>query len=94
MTDILTPGQIAQLRGIGVEFDHQIDQLTVAQMNEIGVGIGQIHQIQLSAMNAKRAQEETNAGIGVGVGGGTASTVRLSPVALPTEVVAPFNVNG
>lgn len=57
MADILTANQVAQLRGIGVEFDHQIDQLTVAQMNDIGVSIAQIHQIQMSALQAKRQQE-------------------------------------
>lgn len=82
MVDILTPSQIAQLRVIGVEYDHQIDQLTVAQMNEIGVGIGQIHQIQLSALNAKRSQQEET----------TMTTVAAT--IMPSEAVTPFTLNG
>lgn len=86
MTDILTPHQIAQLRAIGVVHDHQIDQLTVAQMNEIGVGIGQIHQIQLSAMNAKRVVQEEMA-----VAPPLVASVNVVP---PIEVAASYKLNG
>lgn len=48
LRDLLTVGQVLGLRAIGVEYSRQIDQLTVAQMNEIGLNIGHIHQIQMA----------------------------------------------
>lgn len=47
---IISSDQIARLVSIGVESVDQINQMTVAQLNEIGLSIGQIHEIQLNAL--------------------------------------------
>lgn len=52
MADILNADQLARLRQLGVEYISQVDNLTVAQLNEIGLSIAQIHQIQMCSLQA------------------------------------------
>lgn len=46
--------QIEKLTAIGVETLEQINNLTVAQLNELGLSISQIHEIQLNALNIQK----------------------------------------
>lgn len=47
---IISSDQVGRLVSIGVESVDQINQMTVAQLNEIGLSISQIHEIQLNAL--------------------------------------------
>lgn len=54
LTGVITLEQINKLAEIGIENLDQINQLTVAQLNEFGLSITQIHEIQLNAMNIQK----------------------------------------
>lgn len=57
---IISNDQIARLVSIGVESVDQINQMTVAQLNEIGLSISQIHEIQLNALQVQNIATVAN----------------------------------
>ncbi|XP_055597315.1 protein suppressor of sable-like [Uranotaenia lowii] len=54
---VISHEQIANLEQMGIQNIDQISQLTVAQLNELGLNISQIHELQLNAMNMKKLRE-------------------------------------
>uniref|UniRef100_A0A182N283 C3H1-type domain-containing protein n=1 Tax=Anopheles dirus TaxID=7168 RepID=A0A182N283_9DIPT len=52
LAGIITPAQISDLEQMGIRTLDEISQLTVAQLNELGLSITQIHDLQVRAMNA------------------------------------------
>lgn len=54
LTGVITPEQINNLASMGIESLDQINQLTVAQLNQFGLNITQIHELQLNAMNMQK----------------------------------------
>lgn len=54
LSGVITPEQIEKLAAMGIENLEQINQLTVAQLNSIGLTITQIGEIQLNALNIQK----------------------------------------
>lgn len=54
LSGVLTVPQIAQFESMGINTLDQINLLTMAQMNELGITIDQIRAIQLNAMNIQK----------------------------------------
>lgn len=63
LTGVLSTKQIDELESIGIESVHQINHLTVAQLNEIGLSLAQISEIQLNSLNLQKLlnQKASNA---------------------------------
>lgn len=57
LTGVISPEQIANLEKMGIHNLDQISQLTVAQLNELGLQIVQINELQLNAINMKKLRE-------------------------------------
>lgn len=57
ITGVISHEQIANLEQMGIHNLDQISQLTVAQLNELGLSISQIHELQLNALNMKKLRE-------------------------------------
>lgn len=57
LNGVISQEQIANLEEMGIHNLDQISQLTVAQLNELGLSINQIHELQLNAMNMKKLRE-------------------------------------
>ncbi|XP_037035416.1 protein suppressor of sable-like isoform X2 [Bradysia coprophila] len=51
---VITTEQIEKLTSIGIENIDQMNQLTVAQLNELGLSVAQISEIQLNALNMQK----------------------------------------
>lgn len=60
MTGILTPQQIEDLLEMGIESVEQIKQLTLAQMDKLGLTITQITEIQSNVQNIEKVIKEKN----------------------------------
>lgn len=54
LNGVLSNEQIEKLTAIGIETLDQINQMTVAQLNQFGLSIAQIHEIQLNSMNIQK----------------------------------------
>ncbi|CAH2980843.1 unnamed protein product [Chilo suppressalis] len=54
LTGVLTPRQISDLTKMGIENLDQLGQLTVLQLNSIGISIKQITEIQLNTMSIQK----------------------------------------
>lgn len=54
LTGVLTPRQILDLTKMGIENLDQLGQLTVLQLNSIGLSLKQITEIQLNTMNIQK----------------------------------------
>lgn len=57
LNGVISQEQIANLEDMGIHNLDQISQLTVAQLNELGLSISQIHELQLNALNMKKLRE-------------------------------------
>lgn len=53
LRSIISSDQMDRLFSMGVDSVEHINQMTVAQLNEIGLSIAQIHEIQLKALQVK-----------------------------------------
>lgn len=60
LTGVLTPRQISDLTKMGIENLDQLGQLTVLQLNSIGLSLKQITEIQLNTMNIQKLGLITN----------------------------------
>ena len=58
LVGVLTVKQIDDLASLGIETVNQINHLTVAQLNELGLTVTQISEIQLNGLNALTAQKK------------------------------------
>lgn len=58
LVGVLTIKQIDDLAALGIETVNQINHLTVAQLNELGLSVTQISEIQLNGLNALNAQKQ------------------------------------
>lgn len=76
---VITLEQINKLALIGIEDLDQINQLTVAQLNEFGLSITQIHELQLNAMNMQK----------LGLATSTASTATCTTSTITTTEATP-----
>lgn len=89
LTNVLTQDQITKLAAIGIETLDQVKHLTVLQLTEIGLSIGQLSEIQKSAMDVEKV---------VPVGGRVAvekhveMKIAEQPEKMPVEVRAPIIV--
>lgn len=54
LTGVLTPRQISDLTKMGIDNLDQLGQLTVLQLNSIGISLKQITEIQLNTMNIQK----------------------------------------
>ncbi len=54
LNGVITTEQIDKLTSIGIENIDQMNQLTVAQLNELGLSVAQIGEIQLNALNMQK----------------------------------------
>lgn len=54
LNGVITMEQIEKLTSIGIENIDQMNQLTVAQLNELGLSVAQISEIQLNALNMQK----------------------------------------
>ncbi|XP_047029848.1 protein suppressor of sable isoform X2 [Helicoverpa zea] len=54
LTGVLTPRQISDLTKMGIDNLDQLGQLTVLQLNSIGLSLKQITEIQLNTMNIQK----------------------------------------
>lgn len=54
LTGVLTPRQISDLTKMGIENLDQLGQLTVIQLNSIGISLKQITEIQLNTMSIQK----------------------------------------
>ncbi|XP_068633377.1 protein suppressor of sable isoform X4 [Battus philenor] len=54
LTGVLTPKQISDLTKMGIENLDQLGQLTVLQLNSIGISLKQITEIQLNTMSIQK----------------------------------------
>lgn len=54
LNGVITTEQIDKLTSIGIENIDQMNQLTVAQLNELGLSVAQISEIQLNALNMQK----------------------------------------
>lgn len=54
LNGVITTEQIEKLTSIGIENIDQMNQLTVAQLNELGLSVAQISEIQLNALNMQK----------------------------------------
>lgn len=54
LTGVLTPRQISDLTKMGIENLDQLGQLTVLQLNSIGISLKQITEIQLNTMSIQK----------------------------------------
>ncbi|XP_058836128.1 protein suppressor of sable-like [Topomyia yanbarensis] len=57
LNGVISQEQIANLEQMGIHNLDQINQLTVAQLNELGLSIGQIHELQLNSLNMKKLRD-------------------------------------
>lgn len=57
LNGVISQEQIANLEDMGIHNLDQISQLTVAQLNELGLSINQIHELQLNALNMKKLRD-------------------------------------
>lgn len=57
LNGVISQEQIANLEDMGIYNLDQISQLTVAQLNELGLSISQIHELQLNALNMKKLRD-------------------------------------
>lgn len=57
LNGVISQEQIVNLEEMGIHNLDQISQLTVAQLNELGLSINQIHELQLNALNMKKLRE-------------------------------------
>lgn len=57
LTGVISQDQIVNLEKMGIHNLDQISQLTVAQLNELGLSISQIHELQLNALNMKTLRD-------------------------------------
>lgn len=57
LNGVISQEQITNLEAMGIHNLDQISQLTVAQLNELGLSISQIHELQLNALNMKKLRE-------------------------------------
>ncbi|XP_055534867.1 protein suppressor of sable-like [Wyeomyia smithii] len=57
LTGVISQDQIVNLEKMGIQTLDQINQLTVAQLNELGLSINQIHELQLNSLNMKKLRE-------------------------------------
>lgn len=87
MADILNGEQLGRLRQIGVEYISQVENLTVAQLNEIGLSIAQIHQIQMCALQASAQAAAAAAAVA-----STQPTVHAA-TAVPVSSLVPGGVH-
>lgn len=60
LNGVLSPRQIADLTKMGIENLDQLSQLTVLQLNSIGLSLKQITEIQLNTMNIQKLGLITN----------------------------------
>ncbi|XP_058063603.1 protein suppressor of sable [Anopheles bellator] len=54
LTSVITATQINDLEQMGIRTLDEISQLTVAQLNDLGLSITQIHDLQVKAMSVKK----------------------------------------
>lgn len=54
LSGVITAEQIEKLTSIGIDNIDQMNQLTVAQLNELGLSVAQISEIQLNALNMQK----------------------------------------
>lgn len=54
LSGVITTEQIEKLTSIGIDNIDQMNQLTVAQLNEFGLSVAQISEIQLNALNMQK----------------------------------------
>ncbi|XP_055626811.1 protein suppressor of sable-like [Toxorhynchites rutilus septentrionalis] len=57
LTGVISQDQIVKLEEMGIHNLDQISQLTVAQLNELGLSIGQINELQLNTLNMKTLRD-------------------------------------
>ncbi|XP_058459697.1 protein suppressor of sable-like [Malaya genurostris] len=57
LSGVISAEQIENLEKMGIHNLDQINQLTVAQLNELGLSIGQIHELQLNSLNMKKLRD-------------------------------------
>ncbi|XP_053683706.1 protein suppressor of sable-like [Sabethes cyaneus] len=57
LTGVISQDQIVNLEQMGIQTLDQINQLTVAQLNELGLSINQIHELQLNSLNMKKLRD-------------------------------------
>lgn len=57
LTGVISQDQIGNLEKMGINDLDQISQLTVAQLNELGLTINQINELQLNALNMKKLRD-------------------------------------
>lgn len=57
LNGVISQEQIVNLEQMGVRTLDEISHLTVAQLNELGLSIGQIHELQLNALNMRKLRE-------------------------------------
>ena len=98
LTGVLTPRQIVDLTKMGIENLDQLGQLTVLQLNSIGLSLKQITEIQLNTMNIQKlglinSPNEPQQFISQTTGSKDMD-LRVPPVPVPTNVVAPSDLPG
>jgi hypothetical protein len=60
LTGVITPEQIEVFSKIGITTLEQLNQLTVGQLNDLGISINQISDIQMNAKNIRQLGLSTN----------------------------------
>lgn len=87
LNGVLSNEQIEKLTAIGIETLDQINQITVAQLNQFGLSIAQIHEIQLNSMNIQK--------LGLTAESAMAETLPAPPVdTLKSPFYGDFGIGG
>lgn len=76
---VITTEQIEKLTLIGIENIDQMNQLTVAQLNELGLSVAQISEIQLNVLNMQKLGLTKKP---------TSTSTTFTPSSQPTSIVS------
>lgn len=86
LTGVLTPRQISDLTKMGIDNLDQLGQLTVLQLNSIGLSLKQITEIQLNTMNIQKLGLITNNDQYIGQTSASKDLdLRVPPVPIPAS---------
>lgn len=90
LTGVLTPRQISDLTKMGIENLDQLGQLTVLQLNSIGISLKQITEIQLNTMSIQKLGLINNVEQQTQFGGPNTKDLdlRVPPVAPPSSTLS------
>lgn len=87
LNGVLSNEQIEKLTAIGIETLDQINQMTVAQLNQFGLSIAQIHEIQLNSINIQK--------LGLAAESTTVETIAPTPAdTLKSPFYGEFGIGG